>query len=128
MLSIPYTSHVGMRRVWQLPNTTNGDMLTVISDSTPVFDGLCWRFINISSFWVWTVVLIKSYYSLGLILKRHAWSCLWVEMCIFVRFTLVCVWQHLILGCTNCEIYSKFLIDDKFLSHLPAGCMIDQAC
>ena len=36
----------GLRRVWRLPNTTKGDMLAVISDSIPVYDELCRRFLN----------------------------------------------------------------------------------
>ena len=36
----------GLRRVWRLPNTTKGDMLSLISDSIPVYDELCRRFLN----------------------------------------------------------------------------------
>ena len=32
--------------MWQLPNTTKDDMLAVISDSIPVYDELCRRFLN----------------------------------------------------------------------------------
>ena len=34
--------------MWQLPSTTKGDILAVISDSIPVFDELRYRFLNIA--------------------------------------------------------------------------------
>ena len=51
--------------MWRLPNTTKGDILAVISDSVPVFDELCRRFLNFVFFHVCIVVLIWLVFSLG---------------------------------------------------------------
>ena len=48
----------GLRRVWRLPNPTNGDILAVISGSIPVFDELCRRFLNFVFFRVCIAVQI----------------------------------------------------------------------
>jgi len=105
--------------VWQLPSTTKGDILAVISDSIPVFDKLRYRFLN------------------------FAFSCMHcssdlVSFLVTVRFGLqqACMKSSLERNARFCAIsfcllssdvgmyrWKKNRFDKNFVSHLPVGFM-----
>jgi len=107
--------------VWRLPNTTKGEMLSVISDSIPVYDELCRRFLNfvfscmncgseLVSFFVWFGV--------------HQ-ACMKSPLGRNVRFCAI----RFGLSASDIGRYklNRNCFADRFASSLPAGFM-DRAC
>ena len=111
----------GLRRVWRLPNTTKGDMLAVISDSIPVYDELCRRFLNfVFSCMNCGSELVEFFVRFGVHqacmkspLGRNARFCA-------IRFGLS------VSDIGRCRL-NRTCFADKFTSQLPAGFM-DRVC
>ena len=100
----------GLRRVWWLPNTTKSDMLAVISDSIPVYDELCFRFLKFVIFVLW--------FNKHVGLRIH----LWERTHVFVQFALA--FYHVILDYNE---LNKTCFANSFAYYLQTGFM-DQAC
>ena len=62
----------GLRRIWNLPNTTHSDLLHLLSDDLPIFDELCRRYLMfIYKYFFHSSNLVRLATRHGVMFARH---------------------------------------------------------